>query len=105
LRSGAEVLGIAASDPFEQDLISASAGKLQVMLLVQTPGEKERKQILSLQTEQDRLAIRGRELYWLPSAGTIESQLETKAIARTLGLWTQRTKATIELIAARHFRP
>jgi uncharacterized protein (DUF1697 family) len=105
LRSVAEVLGIAAYAPFDLDQIKVSAGKLQVMMLLQAPSEKARKQVLSMRTDQDRLAIRGRELYWLPSAGTMESRLDTKAIDLALGLATTRTKGTIELIAARHFAP
>ena len=56
-----------------------------------------------MSTDEDRLAIEGRELYWLPSGGTIDSELDLKTIGSALGLATMRTKGTIERIAAKHF--
>jgi len=61
-----------------------------------------RKEVLAMSTEEDWLAIKGRELYWLPSGGTIDSDLDLKAIGSLLGLSTMRTKGTIERIAAKH---
>jgi uncharacterized protein (DUF1697 family) len=59
--------------------------------------------VLALADERDRLALDGRELYWLPSGGTIDSELDLKAIGRLLGAMTMRTKNTIAQLAARHF--
>jgi uncharacterized protein (DUF1697 family) len=105
LRSAAEVLEIAEYVPFDLDLVEASAGKLQVTMLLEAPAAKAREQVLAMGTDEDRLAIRGRELYWLPSGGILDSQLDMRAIDGALGLATKRTKGTIELIAARHFPP
>ena len=58
--------------------------------------------MLALATDEDLLAIEGRELFWLPSGGTLESELDHKAIAKALGKGTQRTMGTIEQIAAKH---
>jgi uncharacterized protein (DUF1697 family) len=103
LRSAAELLSIAASEPFEASLVAASKGKLQVVLLLDAPTNKQRKDALDLATDEDRLALDGRELYWLPNGGMSESELDLKAIGATLGLTTIRTKGTVDQIATKHF--
>jgi uncharacterized protein (DUF1697 family) len=103
LRGAAELLSIATSEPFEASLVAASKGKLQVILLLDAPAKKQRKDALDLATDEDRLAIDGRELYWLPNGGMSESELDLKAIGAALGLTTIRTKGTIDQIAAKHF--
>ncbi|HEX3239020.1 MAG TPA: DUF1697 domain-containing protein [Solirubrobacterales bacterium] len=102
LRSVDEVAAIAAQEPFEAKAIAASKGKLQVTLLLKKPSAAARRKVLALATDQDRLALEGSELFWLPSGGTLESELDLKAIARALGPGTQRTMGTVEQIAAKH---
>lgn len=102
LRSAAEVAAIAALAPFSTTAVEASKGKLQVSLLAKEPSAKARKQALALASDVDRLAIEGRELYWLPSGGLLESDLDLKAIERALGRDTRRTMGTVEQIAAKH---
>ena len=68
-----------------------------------TRRRKRTKDALDLATDEDRLAIDGRELYWLPSGGMSESELDLKAIGAALGLTTIRTKGTVDQIAAKHF--
>jgi uncharacterized protein (DUF1697 family) len=103
LRSAKELLAIAAQEPFEAKQIAASKGKLQVALLTRKPTAAVAKRALTLSTEADRLAIERRELYWLPSGGISESDLDWKAIEAALGPTTIRTKGTIDQIAAKHF--
>jgi uncharacterized protein (DUF1697 family) len=102
LRSAAEVTAIAAQEPFEAKLVGASKGKLQVSMLGRKPAAKARKAVLALATDEDRLAIVGRELFWLPSGGTIDSDLDLRAVDKALGRGTMRTKGTIDQIAAKH---
>ncbi|MEX2108629.1 MAG: DUF1697 domain-containing protein [Solirubrobacterales bacterium] len=102
LRSGAEVGAIAARQPFNPKLVESSSGKLQVALLIKKPSASARKTALALSSEADRLAIDGRELYWLPAGGISESELDLKALDVTLGTTTVRTMGTIEQIAAKH---
>jgi uncharacterized protein (DUF1697 family) len=102
LRRCAEVAAIAARRPFDPKLVAASRGKLQVSLLAKQPSAAARKRALALGGEEDRLAIAGRELYWLPSGGISESDLDLDAIDAALGKGTMRTMGTIEQIAARH---
>ena len=66
-------------------LVEASAGKLQVALLPGKPAASKRKGALALQTDDDRLAFGDRELYWLPSAGTMDSSLDRKPLDELVG--------------------
>jgi uncharacterized protein (DUF1697 family) len=102
LRSCAELREIAAREPFEPKLVESSKGKLQVTFLAKAPTATARRKALALATDADRLAIAGRELYWLPSGGISESELDLKAIDAALGTGTMRTMGTVEQIAARH---
>ena len=102
LRSAAEVAAIAALEPFEPKLVEASKGKLQVSLLATKPAAKARQAVLDLAGDEDLLAIEGRELFWLPGGGILDSELDLKAIDKTLGKGTMRTMGTIEQIAAKH---
>lgn len=102
LRSCVEVVEIAAREPFEAKQVAASNGKLQVLFLDRRPSAAARKKVLALSTDEDRLAIEGRELYWLPSGGISESELDLKAIDAALGDGTMRTMGTVEQIAAKY---
>jgi uncharacterized protein (DUF1697 family) len=103
LRTKAQVRAIAGHRPFDAKLLEASAGKLQVALLPAAPDSAARRQALALATPEDRLAIRGRELYWLPSGRMADATLDLKALESLLGPWTMRTKGTVEGITATHF--
>jgi uncharacterized protein (DUF1697 family) len=103
LRSAQELLAIAAHRPFEPKLIDASKGKLQVALLVKKPSAAAAEKALAMSSEADRLAIEGRELYWLPEGGLSDSELDLKALAAELGPTTIRTEGTIDQIAAKYF--
>jgi uncharacterized protein (DUF1697 family) len=103
LRSVAEMRAMAGHRPFDPKLVQASGGKLQVVLLPGKPGARARKEVLALATPEDRLAFGDRELYWLPSGGMRDSDLNLKAIERELGPTTMRTKGTIDELAAKWF--
>jgi uncharacterized protein (DUF1697 family) len=103
LRSAAQVNAIAKHKAFDPKLIVGPTGKLQVALLPAKPPARARDQALALATDQDRLAIKGSELYWLPSGGTQKSELDVKALEKLVGPWTMRTIGTIEQIATKHF--
>ncbi|HEU5104506.1 MAG TPA: DUF1697 domain-containing protein [Solirubrobacterales bacterium] len=99
LRSAAEVAAIAAQEPFAAKAVEKSKGKLQVSLLKKKPSAAAKKKVLALATDEDLLAIEGRELYWLPGGGTLESDLDLKAIEKLLGADTRRTMGTVKQIA------
>jgi uncharacterized protein (DUF1697 family) len=102
LRSRAEVAAIAAQEPFEAKLVEASKGKLQVALLLKKPSAAARQKVIALASDEDLLAVSGREIFWLPSGGLLESDLDLKAIEAAVGPDTRRTMGTIEQIAAKH---
>jgi uncharacterized protein (DUF1697 family) len=101
LRSAEEIEAIAVQQPFSSRVVEKSKGKLQVSLLKKKPSAAAKKKVLAMAGEEDLLALEGRELYWLPSGGLLESDLDLKAIAQLLGLDTRRTMGTIEQIAAK----
>jgi uncharacterized protein (DUF1697 family) len=103
LRSAKELSALAAHEPFGAAEVKASKGKLQVALLPKRPAAKDRKQALSEASDEDRLAIEGRELYWLPSGGISDSELDLKLLEKAIGPWTMRTMGTIEQIVAKYF--
>lgn len=102
LRSIDEVAAIAAQHPFGAKRVEKSKGKLQVSLLKKKPSAAAKKKSLALATDEDLLSLEGRELYWLPSVGISESELDLKAIDSALGPGTIRTMGTIEQIASKH---
>ena len=103
LRTATEVKAIAAEKPFPSKTVEASEGKLQVSMLGAKPTAATRKKVLALATDQDLLAFGKRELFWLPSGGTLDSELDRKAIDELLGPTTMRTKGTVDLLAAKFF--
>jgi uncharacterized protein (DUF1697 family) len=103
LRTAKEIQAIAAHDPFGEKAIAASKGKLQIALLTKKPTAAAAKKALAPATDDDRLAIEARELYWLPKGGMSESELDLSELAEILGPTTIRTKGTIDQIAAKHF--
>jgi uncharacterized protein (DUF1697 family) len=102
LRSVEEVAAIAAQEPFDSQAVANSKGKLQVSFLGKKPSAAAQTKALAVATEEDLLAIEGRELYWLPSGGISESDLDWKPIEAALGPGTIRTMGTVEQIAAKY---
>jgi uncharacterized protein (DUF1697 family) len=102
LRSCEEVAKIAARQPFDPKLVAKSKGKLQVAFYGKKPPAKAKTAVLELAGDENRLALEGRELYWLPSAGISESNLDWRPIDAALGQGTMRTMGTVEQIAAKY---
>ena len=102
-RTASELAEIAGSEPFKPAQVKKSKGKLQVSMLSAKPSAAKRKQVLALATDDDLLAFGKRELFWLPSGGTLESTLDRKAIDKLLGPTTMRTKGTVEQLTAKFF--
>jgi uncharacterized protein (DUF1697 family) len=103
LRTAKELHAICAHEPFHRERVEAGAGKLQVSLLASRPPAPVRKEVLAMADERDLLAFGGRELYWLPSGGMMDTELDIAGIERVLGPNTRRTKGTLEQLAAKHF--
>ena len=103
VRSAAQLRRIAAHEPFDPKLVAASDGKLQVIFIASKPTAARRRDALALGTDRDRLDLRAREVYWLPSGGLMDSELDRKALDGLLGPSTVRTKGTVEGIAEKYF--
>jgi uncharacterized protein (DUF1697 family) len=103
LRDRRELRAIAARTPFSEAALKASKGKLQVAMLAVKPSRTARAAVLKLAGEEDLLDVGARELYWLPSAGVLDSPLDMKAIDKLIGPMTMRTIGTVEAIAGRYF--
>jgi len=101
VRTAAQVRAIATFDPFSPKALAKSQGKLQVALLGKAPPKRTRDEVLALATDADPLAISGRELYWLPSGPTMETDLDLRRLDTLVGDNTRRTKNMIEEIAAK----
>jgi uncharacterized protein (DUF1697 family) len=101
LRSDKEIEAVAAQEPFNAKAVEKSKGKLQVSFLKKRPTAATKKEVLALAGDEDLLALSARELYWLPSGGLLESDLDLKAIEKLLGADTRRTMGTVEQIAAK----
>ena len=103
LRTAKELDEIAAATPFPAKDVKRSKGKLQVVLFENKPTAAVRKKALALGTDQDRLAFGKSELFWLPSGGYMEAELDRKALDRLLGPSTVRTKGTVDQLHAKYF--
>jgi uncharacterized protein (DUF1697 family) len=103
LRTAAELKEIAAAEPFAAKDVKKSKGKLQVVLLDGKPTAAVKKRALALATDKDRLAFGKRELFWLPSGGYMEAELDRKALDELLGKSTVRTKGTVDQLHAKYF--
>lgn len=103
LRGAAELQAVAAHKPFDAKALKASKGKPQVTFLERKPNAAARKRALALASYDDRLALEGRELYWLPKGGLSDSELDLKELAAALGQNTVRTMGTVEQIAVKYF--
>jgi uncharacterized protein (DUF1697 family) len=99
LRTAADAQAIAAHTPFPKRIVDASGGKLQVALLAKSPSKAARDEVLAMATDDDRLAVDGTELYWLPSGGQMQTDLNLRAIDTLVGENTRRTQSMIREIA------
>ncbi len=103
LRTAEEARAIADHQPFDGGLVEKAEGKLQVSILERKPTAAVRKKVLAHATDDDLLAFGERELYWLPSGGILETELDLKAVEDLIGPTTRRTKGTMEQLAAKFF--
>jgi uncharacterized protein (DUF1697 family) len=103
LRTEKELREIVAAEPFPSKDVKRSKGKLQVALLERKPTAAVKKKVLALGSDDDRLAFGKRELFWLPSGGYMEAELDRKALDELIGPTTLRTKGTVDQLAAKYF--
>lgn len=103
LRTAKELRAIAAHEPFPPKVVEKSKGKLQVSILPRKPTAAKRKEALAMATDQDPLAFGERELFWLPSGGLMDAELDLTKLDKLIGPTTRRTMGTIEAMASKFF--
>jgi uncharacterized protein (DUF1697 family) len=101
VRSADEVSEIVARRPFPAEVLAATEGKLQVTFLRRIPAAPDVAAAVVHATDEDRLAVIGREWYWLPSGGISRSALDLRAVEQALGRGTTRTANTVARLHAR----
>ena len=99
VRSAAELRAVAACEPFPAGR-DAGDGRLQVFFLRAPLTASQGQQVLAHASDADRLALVGRELYWLPRGDLSASRLRIAALARITGPKTLRTKRAVDRFAA-----
>jgi uncharacterized protein (DUF1697 family) len=97
LRGAAEMLELAAVEPFE------AGAKFHVWFLKTLPSPANQREILAHGTEDDRLDFGKSELFWRPRGRMTDSELDLKAIGKLVGLNTMRTNGTVAQMAAKWF--
>lgn len=100
LRPAPELVTTAAHEPFPE-VVRGDADRVHVVFLRRPPTAAVRRRVLALATDEDRLAVRKRELYWLRRGPFAESTIPDGALAASLGEITVRNQTTVRKIAAK----
>ena len=103
VRSAREVAAIAKATPFVNRSGQSSRGKVQVALLRTPPAVAQARAVSGIDSGADWLALRGQELYWWPSGGLSESELDLGALEKLLGPMTIRTQRTVQRLVEKFF--
>lgn len=104
VRSAAEIESIAASEPFADHELAATAGRIQVTFLRTAAPPDRTASVMAVVPPADRVVVSGREWYWLPVEGISTSTLPVGRIEALLGDMTMRTLGTVMRMHARFDR-
>lgn len=97
VRDGDQVAAVARCEPFPD---APQGGKLHVGFLREELDRATQEEVVALAEETDRVAFRGRELYWHVAGRFMESALSGPAVGGLLGdRWTLRPANTVRRIA------
>lgn len=99
VRTAKQVAAVGSLQPFSAKVLSGFEGKLQVAFLGIKPSAALVAKALAFSTEDDLLAIDGKELYWQPKGKLSMSKLNLNAITKVLGTMTVRNQSTVARIA------
>lgn len=103
VRDEVELAAIVARTPFTEAQLARSAGKPQVLLLPREPAAEDAEVARAYGSDEDVLALHGRELHWLPAGPMSRSDLDLAAIGRAVGPVTIRTANTLARMHAKFF--
>ena len=101
VRSAAEIESIVASEPFADHDLVGTSGKIQVTFLRAPVPPDRTAAVLALVPPEDRVAVAGRQWYWLPVEGVSTSAVPVGQIERLLGEMTMRTLGTVARMYAK----
>ena len=101
LRSGGDIETIVSAEPFSDDQLAATEGRVQVMILRDRMPDAVRVSGLADVPSDDLLVLRTSEVFWLPREGISGSRLKVGAVEQAIGTMTIRTLATVQRIHAR----
>jgi uncharacterized protein (DUF1697 family) len=103
LRTPAELAVVARQRPFGAVELRAKGPALYIGFVKKAPGSGVRKKLLELKSATDELHVRGREVYWLRRARSMENLRLMAQLDRALGMpVTFRNLNTVEKLAAMH---
>lgn len=103
LRSPAELVAVAALEPFPRLDMETKGHSLFVGFTRDTPPRAAVERLASLETDVDRLHVHGREVYWLRRGSGADSRLNNARIERALGTAaTLRNVTTIRKLVAKY---
>jgi uncharacterized protein (DUF1697 family) len=101
LRTADQVRSVVDDQPFSDDELAATEGRIQVTFLRDEPSAATRAAIGEQVPGEDHVVISGTVWYWLPVAGISSSQLPVATIERLTGPSTTRTLGTLERMVRR----
>lgn len=101
VRDGPQLRAALAVVPWGDQQVEQALGKPQVLLCRTTPDAQTAQRALALSTPADPLVLVGRDLHWLPTAGTGRSALDTRQLQELLHPATARTVGTLERLVER----
>ena len=102
VRATADVSAIAVAQPFTDDELAGTAGKVQVAFLRRVSTPEALDQLGELIPDEDQVRVIGREWYWLPVDGISASTLPVAKVERVLGEMTIRTLGTVQRLSAKY---
>ena len=105
LRTGAAVVRVAQLNPFDPPELSGTLGKVQVAFLESHPPSEVATEVLAMGSADDKLKLRGTEMFWLPKAGVSTSDLHIKRLEKLLRPFTIRTHHSVGRLASKLLAP
>jgi uncharacterized protein (DUF1697 family) len=102
VRTGAELLALAAHDAFTPSAV-ARAARFNVAFLAKPLDAKGERALMALKTRVEDLHVHGREIYWLSQVMQSESEISNAVFEKTLRQRsTVRGISTVRKMAERY---
>lgn len=102
IRSIAEIHEIANYQPFPAEGDGTTKTTVYVILLGKTLTAAARKAVLAFSSEDDMLAVKGKEIYWRRRGNLLDSPLSGARLERSSAPGTMRNRNTIVRLAGKY---